>query len=256
VLGIGFYLKRFANSGQIFLAGREMTAWVAGLSPFSQPGRVGITGWPLFVSIRHTRGALVLDRRHPGDALSGHRDDAVLLHLENALGAGLFEASIRRRRKRAERDHIRGDDHPDSGVNMYAMAVVMKVMLGWIFISASGVVADGGVYVARADCIRRFQRGGAVFSDLVRSAADSDLGLIETGGWGGMTARIQRNFPGQDFTHLCPRSAGFRTIRWACTGPELYSAWPRFSRWLLDNDFLVVQRVLRRRTCDRRRWRL
>src|SRR5260370_24065656 len=33
VLCIGFYLKRFAQSGEdFFLAGREMTAWVAGLS--------------------------------------------------------------------------------------------------------------------------------------------------------------------------------------------------------------------------------
>jgi len=33
VLGIGFYLKRFAKTGDdFFLAGREMTAWVAGLS--------------------------------------------------------------------------------------------------------------------------------------------------------------------------------------------------------------------------------
>jgi hypothetical protein len=32
VLCIGFYLKRFAQSGEdFFLAGREMTAWVAGL---------------------------------------------------------------------------------------------------------------------------------------------------------------------------------------------------------------------------------
>src|SRR5258708_17699922 len=33
VLCIGFYLKRFAQSGEdFFLAGREMTAWVAGLA--------------------------------------------------------------------------------------------------------------------------------------------------------------------------------------------------------------------------------
>ena len=33
VLAIGFYLKRFAKSGEdFFLAGREMTAWVAGLA--------------------------------------------------------------------------------------------------------------------------------------------------------------------------------------------------------------------------------
>src|ERR1700751_2956041 len=33
VLGIGFYLKRFAKTGEdFFMAGREMTAWVAGLA--------------------------------------------------------------------------------------------------------------------------------------------------------------------------------------------------------------------------------
>ena len=33
VLGIGFYLRRYTKSGKdFFLAGREITAWVAGLS--------------------------------------------------------------------------------------------------------------------------------------------------------------------------------------------------------------------------------
>ncbi len=33
VLGIGFYLKKFANTGEdFFMAGRKMTAWIAGLS--------------------------------------------------------------------------------------------------------------------------------------------------------------------------------------------------------------------------------
>ena len=33
VLGIGFYLKRYAKTGEdFFMAGREMTAWIAGLS--------------------------------------------------------------------------------------------------------------------------------------------------------------------------------------------------------------------------------
>ena len=33
VLAIGFYLKRFANTGEdFFLAGRQMTAWIAGVS--------------------------------------------------------------------------------------------------------------------------------------------------------------------------------------------------------------------------------
>ena len=33
VLGIGFYLKQFAGTGEdFFMAGRKMTAWIAGLS--------------------------------------------------------------------------------------------------------------------------------------------------------------------------------------------------------------------------------
>src|ERR1039457_4676077 len=33
VLGIGLYLKRFAGTGEdFFMAGRKMTAWIAGLS--------------------------------------------------------------------------------------------------------------------------------------------------------------------------------------------------------------------------------
>src|ERR1700694_6209250 len=47
VLAIGFYLKRFAKTGKdFFLAGREMTAWVAGLSFVSANlGSLELLGW-------------------------------------------------------------------------------------------------------------------------------------------------------------------------------------------------------------------
>src|SRR6201991_3355150 len=47
VLGIGFYLKRFAESGEeFFLAGREMTAWIAGLAFLSANlGSLELLGW-------------------------------------------------------------------------------------------------------------------------------------------------------------------------------------------------------------------
>src|SRR3981081_1158712 len=47
VLGIGFYLRRFANTGEdFFLAGREMTAWVAGLAFVSANlGSLELLGW-------------------------------------------------------------------------------------------------------------------------------------------------------------------------------------------------------------------
>ena len=57
VLGIGFYLKRFTKTGEdFFLAGREMTAWIAGLElPRGQPGFArthGLGGFGL--SVRHS----------------------------------------------------------------------------------------------------------------------------------------------------------------------------------------------------------
>src|SRR5271165_5588900 len=47
VLGIGFYLKKYTQSGEdFFLAGREMTAWVAGLSFVSANlGTLELMGW-------------------------------------------------------------------------------------------------------------------------------------------------------------------------------------------------------------------
>ena len=47
VLGIGIYLRRYAKSGEdFFMAGREMTAWVAGLSFISANlGAIELIGW-------------------------------------------------------------------------------------------------------------------------------------------------------------------------------------------------------------------
>src|SRR5208283_3232459 len=47
VLGIGIYLKRYTKSGEdFFLAGREMTVWVAGLSFLSANlGAIELMGW-------------------------------------------------------------------------------------------------------------------------------------------------------------------------------------------------------------------
>jgi SSS family solute:Na+ symporter len=47
VLGIGFYLRKFATtSGDFFMAGRDMSAWVAGLSFLSANlGALELMGW-------------------------------------------------------------------------------------------------------------------------------------------------------------------------------------------------------------------
>jgi solute:Na+ symporter, SSS family len=71
------------------------------------------------------------------------------------------------------------------------------------------------------------------------------FGLIESGGWNGMVARIHQNFPGQDFTHMWGSMGSFANnpmgIHW--TGIVFgLGAVQSMGYW--TTDFLVVQRVL------------
>ncbi len=116
VLFIGFYVKGSTNtSEEFFLAGREMTR--LDRRPelrLRQPGLAGADGLGrLGLPVRHSGHALVLDRRDPRDALPRHRDDAVLLHLEDPLGPRLSAASLRRGRARLSSGKLRVHDHPD-----------------------------------------------------------------------------------------------------------------------------------------------
>ena len=121
-----------------------------------------------------------------------------------------------------------------SGVNMYAMAVVMKVVLGWnihfsIWVSSLTVgvyVAAGGLYSAIFNEVLQF------FLIWLGALLIPILGLIETGGWSGMVARIQQQFSRPGFhAPLVQSRAAFKTIRWACTGPASCSGWARCFRW-------------------------
>ena len=134
-----------------------------------------------------------------------------------------------------------------SGVNMYAMAVVMKVVLGWnihfsIWVSSLTVM----VYVALGGLL------SAIFNEVLQfvliwlgALLIPILGLLETGGWDGMVKRIHQNFPAGDFTHLWRTMGSFTDnpmgIHW--TGIVLGLGWViSFGYW--TTDFLVVQRVL------------
>src|ERR1700744_4717602 len=96
-----------------------------------------------------------------------------------------------------------------SGVNMFAMAEVMKVVLGWdlsfsIIVSSlagAAYVALGGLRSAIFNEVLQFMLiwGGAALVPI--------LGLVETGGWSGLKARIASEIssgaitPG-DYTHM------------------------------------------------------
>src|SRR5690348_198258 len=134
VLTIGLYLKRLANTGEdFFMAGREMSAWIAGLSfVAANLGSLELMGWAAsayqygilathwywigaipamlflgivmmpfyYISKTHSvPGYLKLRFGEPARALS-------------AISFGLMTVMM-------------------SGINMYSMALVMRIILGW-----------------------------------------------------------------------------------------------------------------------------
>ena len=133
-----------------------------------------------------------------------------------------------------------------SGINMYAMALVMKVVLGWnihfsIWVSSITVavyVALGGLFSAIFNEVLQF------FLIWFGALLIPILGLVETGGWNGLVARIHQNFPQGDYTHLWRGMGHFADnpmgIHW--TGIVLGLGWViSFGYW--NTDFLVVQRI-------------
>jgi SSS family solute:Na+ symporter len=250
VLGIGFYLKRFAKTGEdFFMAGREMTAWVAGLAFVSANlGSLELLGWAgsayqygILAAHWYWVGAI------PAMLFLGlvmmpfyyisktHSVPGYLQLRYGTAASGLSAVTF------AIMTILM------SGVNMYAMAVVMKVVLGWdlnfsIFVSSITVaiyVAAGGLFSAIFNEVLQF------FLIWFGALLIPILGLIETGGWKGMVARIQHNFPGQDFTHMWSNLAHFKDnpmgMHWTgiVFGLGMVQA---MGYW--TTDFLVVQRVL------------
>jgi SSS family solute:Na+ symporter len=250
VLGIGFYLKRFAKTGEdFFMAGREMTAWVAGLAFVSANlGSLELLGWAgsayqygILAAHWYWVGAI------PAMLFLGlvmmpfyyisktHSVPGYLQLRYGTAASGLSAVTF------AIMTILM------SGVNMYAMAVVMKVVLGWnlnfsIFVSSITVaiyVAAGGLFSAIFNEVLQF------FLIWFGALLIPILGLIETGGWHGMVARIQQNFPGQDFTHMWSTMGHFKDnpmgMHWTgiVFGLGMVQA---MGYW--TTDFLVVQRVL------------
>jgi SSS family solute:Na+ symporter len=250
VLAIGFYLKRFATTGEdFFLAGREMTAWVAGLAFVSANlGSLELLGWAgnayqygIMAAHWYWIGAI------PAMVFLGivmmpfyyiSKTHSVPGYLQLRYGpeaSGLSAVTF------AVMTILM------SGVNMYAMAVVMQVVLGWnIHFSLITSSLTVGIYVAAGGLF------SAIFNEVLQffliwfgALLIPILGLIETGGWNGMVARIHQNFPGQDFTHMWGPMHSFSSnpmgIHW--TGIVFgLGAVQAMGYW--TTDFLVVQRVL------------
>jgi SSS family solute:Na+ symporter len=134
-----------------------------------------------------------------------------------------------------------------AGIDMYAMALVMKVVLGWnihfsIWMSSLTVgayVALGGLFSAIFNEVLQF------FLIWLGALLIPILGMIETGGWTKLVARIHQNMPQGNFTHMWGPMAHFSSnpmgIHW--TGIVFGLGFViSFGYW--TTDFLVVQRVI------------
>jgi SSS family solute:Na+ symporter len=250
VLGIGYYLLRFTKTGDdFFMAGREMTAWIAGLSfVAANLGSLELMGWAaasyqygILATHWYWIGAIpamlflgivmmpfyYICKTHsvPGYLKLRFGEGASTL---SAVSFGFMTVFM-------------------SGINMYSMAIVMKVVLGWdinfsIWVSSLTVmvyVVLGGLLSAIFNEVLQFMLIwlGALIVPIV--------GMIETGGWSGMVARIHHNFPAGDYTHLWSTMGSFQDnpmgIHWTgiVFGLGMIIS---FAYW--TTDFLVVQRVL------------
>lgn len=249
VLAIGLYLRRRANTGEdFFMAGREMTAWIAGLSFLSANlGSLELMGW---AAAAYQYGIL-----------------AAHWYWIGAIPAMLFLGIVMMPFYYISKTHsvpgylkLRFGESSRalsavsfammtvlmSGINMYSMALVMKVVLGWdinfsIWVSSITVaiyVALGGLRSAIFNEVLQFILiwAGALLIPI--------LGLVEAGGWSNLRLQIAHN-ASAEYTHLWSTLGSFKDnpmgIHW--TGIVFgLGAIISFGYW--TTDFLVVQRVL------------
>src|SRR4051812_9627892 len=250
VLGIGFYLKSQTTTGEdFFLAGREMTAWIAGLGFLSANlGALELMGW---AAASYQYGILATHWYWIGAIPAMLFLGIVMMPFYYISKTHSVPGYLQLRYGEATRA-LSGITFAMmtvlmSGINMYSMALVMRVVLGWdinfsIWVSSLTVA----VYVALGGL------RSAIFNEVLQFILIwlgvlliPILGLREVGGWSGLTARIAQNVGRADYTHLWSTLGSFKEnpmgIHW--TGIVLGLGWViSFGYW--TTDFLVVQRVL------------
>jgi SSS family solute:Na+ symporter len=249
VLGIGFYLRGRANTGEdFFMAGREMTAWVAGLSFLSANlGALELMGWAgsayqygILATHWYWIGAIpamlflalvmipfyYISRTHsvPGYLKLRFGEPARVL---SAVSFAFMTVLM-------------------SGVNMFAMAKVMQIVLGWdinfsIWVSSLTVaiyVTLGGLRSAIFNEVLQFFLiwAGALLIPI--------LGLYEARGWASLKLQIAQR-ASEQYVHLWSGLGSFTGnpmgIHWTGIVFGLASI---ISMGYWTTDFLVVQRIL------------
>jgi len=250
VIFIGFYLKGSTNtSEEFFMAGREMTAWIAGLSFVSANlGSLELMGWAgsayqygILATHWYWIGAIPAMLflgivMMPFYYISKTHSVPGYLHLRYGDGARALSAVS-----------FAFMTVLMSGINMYSMAIVMKVVLGWnlnfsIWVSSITValyVALGGLRSAIFNEVLQFLLIwlGALLVPI--------LGLIEVGGWNNLRQQILTNMGSSEYVHMWSTLGHFHDnpmgVHW--TG-IVFGLGMVISFGYWTTDFLVVQRVL------------
>lgn len=249
VLAIGFYLKQRANTSEdYFMAGREMTAWIAGLSFLSANlGSLELMGW---AAASYQYGILAAHWYWIGAIPAMLFLGIVMMPFYYISKTHSVPGYLKLRFGEASRAlsaiSFAMMTVLMSGINMYSMALVMKVVLGWdihfsIWISSLTVA----IYVTLGGL------RSAIFNEVLQfiliwagSLLIPILGLIEAGGWSNLKTKIATN-ASAEYTHLWSTLGSFQGnpmgIHW--TGIVFgLGAVISFGYW--TTDFLVVQRVL------------
>jgi len=256
VLGIGLYLKGQANTGEdFFMAGREMTAWVAGRAVLSANlGSLELMGW---AGNSYKYGILAAHWYWIGAIPSMLFLALVMMPFYYVCKThsvpGYLKLRFGKGAQAISSVSFAFMTVLMSGINMYAMAVVMRVVLGWdlnfsILVSSLTVaayVALGGLRSAIFNEVLQFFLiwAGALLIPV--------LGLIEAGGWDGLKAKILQNLTEQhvanpgSYTHLWSTLGSFSAnpmgINWAGI---VFGLGAVIAMGYWTTDFLVVQRVL------------
>src|SRR5208337_1959616 len=256
VLGIGFYLRGRANTGEdFFVAGREMTAWVAGLSFLSANlGALELMGW---AGSAYQYGILATHWYWVGAIPAMLFLGLVMMPFYYVCKThsvpGYLDLRYGGHARSVAAVSFAAEMILMSGVNMFAMAVVMKVVLGWnmhfsIIVSSLAVAAYvglGGLRSAIFNEVLQFVLiwGGALLVPI--------LGLYQAGGVSGLKTRIMANMQSMtgvssdSYFHLWRDTGSFAAnpmgVHW--TGIVFGLGFViSFGYW--TTDFLVVQRVL------------
>jgi solute:Na+ symporter, SSS family len=250
VLGIGVYLKRRVRaSNDFFFAGKGVGSWVAGLSfVAANLGTLELLGWS---ASAYQYGMLAAHWYWIGAVPAMLFLGIVMIPFYYVSKAhsvpGYLKLRYDERTRLLSALSFAAMTVLMSGINMFSMAMVMKVILGWdINFSILVSTLTVGVYVALGGLL------SAIVNEVVQfvliwagTISIPIFGLIETGGWSGMLARIGRRVPLQDYTHMW-RNMGAAShnpmgVHWTgmVFGLGLIGA---FGYW--TTDFLVVQRVM------------